>query len=60
VAGVKEPVTVTLDQRKRKGTWVKLGRFAFDDPKTVSVSLNSNGKGRVVADSLKFEGPFEK
>jgi hypothetical protein len=58
IAGAKEPVTVTVDQRKGKGKWIKLGRYAFDNPKAVSVTLTAEGNGRVVADSLKFEGPF--
>jgi hypothetical protein len=59
ITGQKEPISVTVDQRKGKRRWIKLGRFAIDNPKAMMVTLTAaDTKGRVVADALKFEGPF--
>lgn len=54
--GVK---AVTVDQRKGGG-WVKLGRFAFANPKAAEVRLRSDsGSGIVIAEAVRFVGPFE-
>ena len=59
VNGQKEPAITSTDQRKGQGAWVKLGRYAIDSPKTLSITLTTAGKkGTIIADSLKFEGPF--
>ncbi|HEY3413631.1 MAG TPA: N-acetylmuramoyl-L-alanine amidase [Armatimonadota bacterium] len=59
IGGQKEPGAATVDQRKGRGAWVKLGRYTIDDAKALSVSLTTDStKGTIVADCLKFEGPF--
>lgn len=54
------PVLVSANQREKGGDWVKLGRFNLPDPKAVKVSLQTDGKGIVIADALRFVGPFPK
>jgi hypothetical protein len=50
---------IAVDQRYGD-KWVKLGRFRFDDPKSVVVRLSAQGRpGAVVADALRFVGPYE-
>jgi N-acetylmuramoyl-L-alanine amidase len=58
VATATGPQTITLDQRKGGGTWRKLGRFRLDDPKTARISLRADDAGIVVADAVRFVGPF--
>lgn len=59
INGQKEAESATVDQRKGAGGWVKLGRYMIDNPKALSVTLTTaSKKGTIVADSLKFEGPF--
>ncbi|GAB4469830.1 MAG: hypothetical protein OHK0029_42560 [Armatimonadaceae bacterium] len=50
--------TATVDQRKRAGEWVSLGRFDLLGTEGVSVRLKTDGAGIAVADSLRFVGPF--
>ncbi len=54
------PVSIPINQREQGGTWVKLGRFPLADAKAVKVSLQTDGKGIVIADALRFVGPFPK
>lgn len=55
-----EKAMVTLDQRKGGGKWQRLGRFQIDDPKAVTVRLSEGegASGVIVAESLRFIGPF--
>jgi N-acetyl-anhydromuramyl-L-alanine amidase AmpD len=54
--GVKR---IVVNQRPRY-EWFRLGRFRFDDPKSVKVSLLADGpSGTLVADSVRFIGPAE-
>ncbi|MBC8103784.1 MAG: hypothetical protein H7Z41_14510, partial [Cytophagales bacterium] len=54
--------TRTLDQRKPSGPWHRLGRYPFRDAATktpiASIRLSGQGPGVVVADSVRFVGPF--
>lgn len=52
------PKTITLDQRKRAGEWVLLGRFPLSDPQAVKISLQTGKKGITVAEGVRFVGPF--
>ncbi|HEU4752785.1 MAG TPA: N-acetylmuramoyl-L-alanine amidase, partial [Armatimonadota bacterium] len=51
---------VVVDQRKRAG-WLPLGRFRFEGAKpaaVVTLAAEAGAPGTVVADSLRFVGPF--
>jgi hypothetical protein len=54
--------TAVVDQRKASGGWYKLGRIPFGEANTKSpsavVRVTGQAPGVVVADSVRFVGPF--
>ncbi len=54
--------TVAVDQRKQVGGWLRLGRYSFGAAGTrnpsASVSLTGQAPGVLVAESVRFVGPF--
>lgn len=62
VVGTDGIHTVTLDQRKPSGEWHMLGRIPFGGTNAKSLSavvrLTGEAPGTLVADSVRFVGPF--
>jgi hypothetical protein len=48
---------VQRDQRVQGDEWVSLGSFPFTAGNSYSVTLGGEAEGRVVADSIRVEGP---